>query len=221
MRMRMISWFGPATTYSTDTGLSNLKHRGNAPSSTNPPLNQDCRRASTLPHRPQPSQSEKKPNKSTKIYQPALHDALSAPTWPLPGGIEPREAGGNDAIPPDEHFRKDRPRQPSVAIAGHGRHCGIEEENVRMGECGVNTPPPSHARNGAFLAIFSSKTCFPRTSRRRGAPAPARPPRFSRGIDRVSARFPPFQEPTGRLPASSHAFLDWVEWCGESLVESG
>ena len=116
---------------------------------------------------------------------------------------------------------RDPLRQPPVAIEGHGRRCGIEEENVRMGECGVNIPPPSGARKGAFHAIFLSRTCFPRRSPRRGAPALATPPPFARGSTRVLARFPTFHEPTGRRPGSNQACDDWVEWCGELLVESG
>ena len=79
-----------------------------------------------------------------------------------------------------------------------------------MGECGVNTPPPSGVIKQAFPAIFRSKTCFPRSSPRRGAPALATPSPFSKGIVEGFRWVSPSPGATGRLPGSCRACHDWV-----------
>jgi hypothetical protein len=118
-------------------------------------LPQDTRRRpKTLAHEIKPGQRRQKtpnnrPSRSCTPRRPQRPNLAPA------SGLKPCGTGGNDAIPPDDLGWRKRPRQPPGTCAGHGRRCGIEEQNVRRGRDGVNTLPCTS------LQIAGFPTCPP------------------------------------------------------------
>ena len=102
MRMRMISWFGPATGYSTDTCLSNRVVIAVAPRTPPHPTHHDF--FAVQKPAPQTEASPTEPTHRRKNFTGSISTTPSSvPTRPLQGALSPG-AGGNDAAPPDDSW---------------------------------------------------------------------------------------------------------------------